>query len=102
MEQAEDSQNGNEVIYKVKSFTTDDITYNIIVVEDKMKACACPDFTWNKIAREHMYLLRRYNINIAVFVISIDLPTPEVFTDDIRTEQQQRQQTIEIELQDLR
>ncbi|GAA5817499.1 hypothetical protein MFLAVUS_011047 [Mucor flavus] len=101
IEQAEDSQKRNEVIYKVKSFTTDDIIYNIIVVEDKMKACDCSNFTWNNIACEHMYLLRRYNRNIAVFVISTDLPTPEVFTDNIRTEQQQ-QQTIEIELQDLR
>ncbi|GAA5815842.1 hypothetical protein MFLAVUS_009358 [Mucor flavus] len=101
IEQAEDSQKRNEVIYKVKSFTTDDIIYNIIVVEDKMEACDCPDFTWNNIACEHMYLLRRYNRNIAVFVISTNLPTPEVFTDNIRTEQQQ-QQTIEIELQDLR
>ncbi|GAA5816777.1 hypothetical protein MFLAVUS_010310 [Mucor flavus] len=95
IEQAEDSQNGNEVIYKVKSFTTDDIIYNIIVVEDKMKACGCLDFTWNNIACEHMYFLRRYNRNIAVFIISINLPTTEVFTDNIRTEQQQ-QKTIEI------
>ncbi|GAA5813628.1 hypothetical protein MFLAVUS_007112 [Mucor flavus] len=102
IEQAEDSQKRNEVIYKVKSFTTDDIIYNIIVVEDKMKACDCPDFTSNNIACEHMYLLRRYNRNTAVFVISTNLPTPEVFTDNIRTEQQQQQQTIEIELQDLR
>ncbi|KAI8050039.1 hypothetical protein BDF21DRAFT_404537 [Thamnidium elegans] len=92
IEQAEDSQNENEVIYKVKSFTTDDIIYNVSVIEDKMKAYNCPDFTWNNIACEHMYLLKRYNRNI----ISTDLPTPEVFIDNTRTEQQQ---PIEIELQ---
>ncbi|KAI8085243.1 hypothetical protein BDF21DRAFT_397244 [Thamnidium elegans] len=32
IEQAEDSQNEDEVIYKVKSFTTDDIIYNVSVV----------------------------------------------------------------------
>ncbi|KAG2230483.1 hypothetical protein INT48_003001, partial [Thamnidium elegans] len=97
IEQAEESQNENEVIYKVKSFTTGDIIYNVRIVEDKMKACNCPDFTWNNIACEHMYLLKRYNRNIAIFVISTNLPTPEVFIDDTRTEQQQ--QPIEIELQ---
>ncbi|KAI8068815.1 hypothetical protein BDF21DRAFT_401671 [Thamnidium elegans] len=92
IEQAEDSQNENEVIYKVKLFTTDDIIYNVSVVEDKMKVCNCPDFTWNNIAFEHMYLLKKYNRNIAIFVISTNLPTPEVFIDNTRTKQQQQQQ----------
>ncbi|KAI8073669.1 hypothetical protein BDF21DRAFT_423991 [Thamnidium elegans] len=43
--------------HKVKSFTIEDVTYNINVSEEEMKSCSCPDFVWCHIACKHMYLL---------------------------------------------
>ncbi|KAI9362667.1 hypothetical protein BD770DRAFT_315986 [Pilaira anomala] len=94
MEEVEDDQSNNESIFLVKSFTTNSVEYRISVIEDGMKSCTCPDFTWNSIACKHMYLLRRYKRVITVFVATTSLLSPEVY---IAPEAEQQQQETDVQ-----
>jgi hypothetical protein len=68
-----------DVVYRVKYSMTEGFFYNINVINEEMKDCSCQDFTWNHIACKHMYLLKRFDRNIILFVVSTGLSSPEVY-----------------------
>ncbi|KAG1138593.1 hypothetical protein G6F37_010815 [Rhizopus arrhizus] len=64
-----------ERIFKINSFTTEGIAYDIKVAQEEMKEYSCPDFTWSYIACKHMYLLKRFKRNILLYMVSTSLPS---------------------------
>lgn len=68
----------NGITFKVNSFTTEGVSYDIYVIEEEMKKCTCPDFIWNHIACKHLYLLKRFKRNILIYILSANLPVLEM------------------------
>ncbi|KAI9247740.1 hypothetical protein BY458DRAFT_494491 [Sporodiniella umbellata] len=54
----------NNGIYRVKSFTAEGLFHEIEVLNQETKTCSCGYFKWNRIACNHMYLLRHLHTSI--------------------------------------
>ena len=53
--------------YLVQSSSNIELQHEITVMENETKGCACNDFRYNNIARNHVYLLNCLHAGIAPF-----------------------------------
>ncbi|KAG2213121.1 hypothetical protein INT47_011270 [Mucor saturninus] len=58
--------------YVVSSFSTSDVSYDVVVDDLQMITCNCPDFCFNNIACKHMYLLKCDMSRLSVFEVSYE------------------------------
>ncbi|KAF7726594.1 hypothetical protein EC973_008639, partial [Apophysomyces ossiformis] len=85
-----------DYIFTVKSFTQEDVTYDVTVSNNAMTSCSCRDFQWRQSACKHMHLLHRVKPDLEILVppqleianpISVRTPIEslqgDVTTDDV-------------------
>lgn len=53
--------------FKVTSFTSEHIKYDIVVENEAMMSCTCQDFQWSKTVCRHMFLLKRLHTNVSLY-----------------------------------
>ena len=83
-----EGEDRNITTYNVKSFTIEEVSYSIKVVEEEMKSCNCPDFTMQNIPCKHMYLLKRFKRNIILFTTTqhaLDFSTTTIPPEVLQT-----------------
>ncbi len=64
-------QSRDEEHYLVQSFTLEDIEYEVLVSENTVCNCACPDFSHFQQPCKHMYLLLRCFPNFTITSINL-------------------------------
>ncbi|KAI8976880.1 hypothetical protein BDB01DRAFT_852855 [Pilobolus umbonatus] len=78
------SESNTSGISAVQSFTDQSIYYEVEVSEDEMISCECKDFSYNKRAGKHMYLLNRLHVNISPYKVNFQ----EVSYDIVQVEEE--------------